>query len=409
MSVFFRTPVKGILFLPPNNDLVQDQWGRLKAVPRPEPDWLHILNTPTHPDDVLHKIETHIGNWEKSTTGDIVIPLSGGYDSRLIAMMLKDKNRVKAYTYGLGKNQSESFEAIYAQEIARRLKISWKRIELGDFNKYIPDWYRRFGASVHAHGMYHIEFYKKIKEETVGDLASGLVGDAWAGKSVAPVNRHDELRNLKLTHGAALSPNVLKTCPSSLEYSQNYYEEKKELLKDPKFCVVELIRHKMILLNYLEIIPESMGFKPFSPYCEQEVSLAMLALPEHLRKGRKWQADFFRKNNLYPEDKFLKCDYRNDLNRQSWVKYKTDFEPLDPQALSEIVNPSFVEWVNKRIRTPPSFFRYHFRHNVKLAMDRLRVGRWFGFKTHEHQKPYLAYLILYPLNRLARMRLEKTD
>ncbi len=408
MSVFFHTPVKGIRFLPPNHDLVREESGKLKAVARPEPDWLNVLNTPSRPDDVLHKIEDCIHKREKNSRGNIILPLSGGYDSRLIALMIKDKKRIKAFSYGLSKNQAESFEAVYAQEIARRLNISWRRIELGEYNKYIPDWYERFGASTHAHGMYHIEFYKKIREDNVvGPLLSGLVGDLWAGKSVFPVNHSNELGNLKLTHGVAISGDVMKFKPSSFVYAQKYYEEKRELLRDSKFCVLELIRHKMILLNYLEIIPESMGFEVFSPFCEQEVALAMLALPEDLRKARKWQVDFFRKNDLYPEDQFLKCDYRNDLNRQAWHKSKTQFELLDSRALADIVNPNYVEWVNSRIRNPPSFFKYHFRHNLKLLADRFRVGRWFGFTMHEHLKPYLSYLILYPLHRLALKRMQK--
>ena len=81
------------------------------------------------------------------------------------------------------EDQSRSFEVVQAKALANRFGIRWERIPLGDFHHYFDDWDAEFGLSTHAHGMYHFEFYTKIRERLKGRHAflSGIVGDAWAG------------------------------------------------------------------------------------------------------------------------------------------------------------------------------------------------------------------------------------
>lgn len=57
----------------------------------------------------------------------IVIPLSGGYDSRLLACLLKEKgyNNVVCYTYG----RSKDYEVIYSEKVADSLGYEWHYIE----------------------------------------------------------------------------------------------------------------------------------------------------------------------------------------------------------------------------------------------------------------------------------------
>lgn len=68
----------------------------------------------------------------------VVIPLSGGFDSRLIATMLKrlGYDRVSCYVFG----QRSSFEVKISREVARRLGFDWKHVRWtrGDWRR----WYR---------------------------------------------------------------------------------------------------------------------------------------------------------------------------------------------------------------------------------------------------------------------------
>jgi len=84
----------------------------------------------------------------------IIIPLSGGYDSRLVALMLKrlGYDNLIAYTYGVKNNE----EAIISREIADTLNIPWFFVEYTQ-----EKWYK----------MYHSEEYKNY-EKFAGGLAS---------------------------------------------------------------------------------------------------------------------------------------------------------------------------------------------------------------------------------------------
>lgn len=68
-----------------------------------------------------------------------VLPLSGGYDSRLIAVMLKEQkyDNVLCYTYGLPGN----WEARISESLARHLGFRWK------FVPYSGTQWREWGAS----------------------------------------------------------------------------------------------------------------------------------------------------------------------------------------------------------------------------------------------------------------------
>ncbi len=394
--VFERTPVAGVRFLPPNADLVRGADGKLFVRPRPEPDWLNLFHTPTRPDDVFHLIQTTIQTWESSADGEIVLPLSGGYDSRLIAAMLAEPWRVRAFSYGGACQQERSKDAVVARELAKRLGVEWRQVILGDFHRYFDDWYGLFGASTHAHGMYHIEFYKKIAETMRGPLLSGLVGDAWAGKTFPPVHKPEDLARLKLTHGMQADARALTVRPSEKPEIE-FYERQKEYLRDERFCVLAAIRLKMTLLQYLESVPRSLGFSPFSPLCTQETATAMLALPQELRKNRLWQTEFFRAKNLLPENDGLRFDRRNDLSRTAWERMVPP--PLSEEVLAEVIRPEYVRKINRVIARPPTYWRYHFFQDV------LRLAARFGKSVpNPYNTAYFAYLTLYPLDKIARKR-----
>lgn len=396
-SVFERTPVAGIKFLPPNADLVRGPNGKLFARPRPEPDWLTILHTPTRPDDVLHLLHTTIRNWESSVKGEIVLPLSGGYDSRLIGTMLAEPSRVMAFSYGAAFRQERSKETVVAREIAKRLGIGWRQVELGDYHRYFDEWHALFGAATHAHGMYHMEFYRKVAESTRGPLASGLVGDAWAGKTFPPVHSPAQLSRLKLTHGMHADVRAFNA-PKPKQMPQNeFFQRHETLLKDARYNVVAAVRLKMTLLQYLEEVPRALGFAPFSPLCTLEAATAMLALPQELRKNRTWQTDFFRAKELLPENDGLKFDRRNDLIRTAWNRIVP--RPLSEAALADVVRPEYVRKINRVIARPPGFLRYHFFQNA------MRLAARYGKSLpNPYNTVYFAYLTLHPLDIIARKR-----
>lgn len=118
-----------------------------------------------------------------STRSSWVLPLSGGLDSRLIAAVGADMAvDIYAYTYGPPKWP----DTIYAHQVARTLRLPWKRVDLGvDYlKKYTRMWADWFGSGMHFHGMYQMPFLEFLESEKPGSILQGYMGDPLAGNHV---------------------------------------------------------------------------------------------------------------------------------------------------------------------------------------------------------------------------------
>lgn len=94
--------------------------------------YLHKEPVKLKHEELLQKLdETMVSAFKRliAVAGDrtIAIPLSGGYDSRLVALMLKrlGYENLIAYTYGVKGNQ----EAEISREVAKQLQIPWHFVE----------------------------------------------------------------------------------------------------------------------------------------------------------------------------------------------------------------------------------------------------------------------------------------
>ena len=73
----------------------------------------------------------------------------------------------------------------------------------------------------------------------------------------------------------------------------------------------------------------------------------MLTIEPSRWENRKWQRDFFMKNNLDLSHLNKKSSYRNDLDFNSMILHPLD--PLNVNLLSPIFKESYIEWINKNI------------------------------------------------------------
>ncbi len=101
-------------------------------------------------DQVMVNCIERLMAWANGRT--IVIPLSGGYDSRLIALMLKrlGYERLVAFSYGRSGNR----EARISQQVARELGIPWEFVPYS--NKEWWDWFHSVEQEEYhrfAHGL----------------------------------------------------------------------------------------------------------------------------------------------------------------------------------------------------------------------------------------------------------------
>jgi hypothetical protein len=401
-SVLEQTPVKHVKLLRHSSRLFRDDSGAfaVQYLDDPVGDRLHRASTL---EDVLSLLQSKIRAWENSCTGEIIIPTSGGYDSRLLNLMVEDKSRIRSFSFGLSKKQNRSYEVAYAKKVSEILGIRWEQIPLGDYHLYLDDWDRIFGASTHAHGMYHIEFYEKIKPKVTGGnpFLSGIIGDAWAGSVHIPsIESPQNIPFLGYSHGMNADPTMSRLKAEGAR-RRRYFDTHRERLCNRRFRIVEAMRFKMILLSYLMTVPLSFGFSPWSPFLDIDVAMAMLNLPPEQRRDRAWQRILFRGHGLDVENMGLRVDGSNVLNFEALRRHP--LQPLDSSLLREAVEPSYLEWINRNLHES----RLDTTRDALFDIRKLGGAmRWLGFQRHRDSvsKAYCAYLVLKPIENLLKRR-----
>jgi len=345
-SVLEKTPFVDVKFLKYDSKIILTD-GEL-LVDYKKNGLIEFPEKNSEPTEVIKLIKDYINNYESLVENDIIIPTSGGFDSRLLNITVTNKKRIRSFTYGLSDNQEESYEVVKAKKISQILNTNWQQIELGDFNKFYKQWFFLFGCSTHLHGMYHIEFYsqiKKILKEKNCTLLSGIIGDAWSGKVLIPViNSHKDLTNIGITHNFSCNSKYSKL-PKKQEKAMSFTKDNYQSLQDPRFRVITAIRFKIILLSYLMSIPDYFGFLSWTPFLNKNIVLNTLSLPEEEKSNRKWEVDYFKTNNLDLESIDLKYSKQNSLNAFS-LKFSI-VPALDRNTLSPYMKENVLKKINK--------------------------------------------------------------
>ena len=126
--------------------------------------------------------------------------------------------------------------------------LNWEQIHLGNFHNFFEDWDKEFGISTHAHGMYHLEFYKKISEIVKRECAflSGIFGDVWAGNvPKININSPKDLIKLSYSHGLYADKKKIK-----IKKKQNYSTELRDQFwitnKKKTECFIAITQSKMV-------------------------------------------------------------------------------------------------------------------------------------------------------------------
>ena len=396
-SVLCQTPIKHVKFFPHSSRLIIDDKSKQITIECFDDVLEHWLERTTPEHNVLDLLKTTVVKWEKSVEGEIIIPTSGGYDSRLLNFLISDKSRIRSFTYGISKEQSSSSEVIYAKKISEILGTQWNQIKLGNYHNYFDEWDKLFGISTHAHGMYHIEFYREMRQIIQKEklpLLSGIIGDAWSGRvKIGMINSYLDVGKLGYTHGLN-ADSSFSMFPQNYSMLKAYFERNQEKLKSPIVRVVEAMRFKMPLLSFILVVPKSEGFQPWSPYVLPEIALSMLTISPERRENRVWQRDFFESNGLLVESMDLHADRENYLNHQAINQ--VPLKLLDANLLREVVQPCYVEWINNHWSW---FWNLNSLNKLSLFSGFSNSNIW-----SRRIKAYGAYLTLKPIENLLRKR-----
>ncbi|PWD99564.1 asparagine synthase-related protein [Marinilabilia rubra] len=357
-SAFGKTPFADVSMMRYYSSIKFSEEG-LTCREKEDPALSVDLSVPAKENEIWDLLEKDIINVLDQTSGTVVSPLSGGFDSRIINALIPChyKSRVRTYSYGISPDQRKSFESRIAKNIAERLNLKWDQIFLKDAYKYMDLWHDAFGFGTHLHGMMHIEFYQKILQEI--DLAdsplllSGISGSAFQGghPPEKSVTSPSDLYGLALTHGIN-SYHWMEYRETEAE--ARFFEQNKPLFSNLKWYPILTMRIKMSLLHYLYKLPAVMGISSTSPYHNFDIVTKMLSLPGERRDQRKWVNDFFKKKDLYVGNRSLYGDTRNTLNRQLFSNFK--FEPLNENLLkSSPIPDELVKQVNRNLNNVGSF------------------------------------------------------
>jgi asparagine synthetase B (glutamine-hydrolysing) len=404
-SVLERTPLRDVRMLRYSSRLFSGPSGlRVEYLEDPAWAWLERESTV---DEVLELASAKI-NAAAAGEGEIVVPTSGGFDSRLIDVLLSDRRRIRAFSYGVSDDPARSVEAVKAAELARRLGLRWELVPLGAFHRYFDEWDALFGVSTHAHGMYHIEFYRQVVTRVApgSGVLSGACGESFAGKgSDDYLDRIDSLNDFleDFRWGGIHADSNMSQFSSSHLGSEELLEAQPRLRTEPLPRVFTALRLRLTLLSYLLSVPASLGLRAKGPYLDIDLAMRMLTLPAEQRKDRRWQREFFARQGVDLEAQAFSFDGRNTLNFQGMRR--VPLKPLDVALLREVVRPEYVRWINRNVGSlglySEALWRlgdvHGFRRGVGALERRTGVGK-------RRLRAYHAYLTLKPIESLLLRR-----
>ena len=298
-----RTPFKNVYFLQATERILLRE-GKVNQYSRKDPLIDYVNRIHSSEEEIIFLIRDWFRKVHGQDESPIIIPLTAGYDSRLLTSICRDvfpSREIFSPTFSVAAIAGWSYEVVVARRVSQLLSTRHQAIplDLKEWNKKINQWIDYRGFSSHAHGMHLIEFYERIHKITnFRKNISGIYGDVWAGmydpKRFASANNDfDPYFN-----------------PHRNTYNKQLnLKESRELVADsiakvtnelPE-CVAHTVlmaRNKIPLINYLWGIPEDLGFSTSSPYVDPEIAVAMMLMPTALRTNRKWQTDYFQRNRL---------------------------------------------------------------------------------------------------------------
>ena len=403
-SIFQRTPVRGVRVMPPSSRLWRDEGGRLRLEDVPL-DLDARLATRHSEDDVIDLLRARVQAAESAAEGEIVIPTSGGYDSRLLNLMVGDPSRVRSFTFGPTARQWDSTEVARARALAGLLGTRWQHVHLGPFHSHLDEWDDAFGPAVHAHGMYQLEFYSRVRAlSTAGALVlSGLCGDGVAGSMDpvvdGPILGPRDVERLVYTGGMHADPEAA-VLPHSGSLVEEYFERHRELLRSHRRRLIEEIRFRVLLTHYLLKVPELYGFRSDAPFLDIDVAAAMMTLPDERRHRRRWVAEYLTSRGALLED--VSGDGRYWLY---WpVMRRQPLAPLDAELLAEVVRPDYVRWINRTVGWRGLWYEGYERLGRRRGCRRAAAYLRTRGLRQRRLEAYHAYMTLRPLQRLLQKR-----
>ena len=225
----------------------------------------------------------------------IVVPLSGGYDSRLIVSLLKkyEYDNVFCFTYG----KKDSFEVDISKKVAQKLDYKWHFVEYNEkniecdfgkkdyFKNYI-DYSFNFVSSSHIQDFFAVKYLKEnnlIEKDAV--FVPGHTGDFTSGGHILNCDYEDNKKQI-------ISDIIKKHYNLNFEINANIFKEKIKKNIDYKgfgYSIYEnwelKERQSKFIINANRVYGY-FGYKHSLPLWDKEMIEFFKVLPLEHKKGQ---------------------------------------------------------------------------------------------------------------------------
>lgn len=359
--IFGKTPIKNVERLPPNSVIkcIDNDFGQrvISIETKDDPIFNHFerRSCPEECLDILKKKISSLLASQKAFGKNILLPLSGGYDSRIILSMIDDKSSVKAITYDVSLSEHFSSETVNAQILCQKLGVDWRRIDLKRYwgEEIVGMSFSLFGPEMSYQPAYHVEMYENVKK-SLGEnyvVLSGSVGDWWSGEKLALKNLSSWEDYPELFHTIGISiPTEYIQVKADESYNESCVRPVfEEITSSYIYRTVFSKRGRIGLASFIDRVAES-AFGSLTPFYDLDVAMSQLALPSDERKERKWQKEYFSKVGL-DVDQSNRASYsisnNNSLDLIAACFCSSEMVGLDPSLFDGIIDRRRIEWINK--------------------------------------------------------------
>lgn len=358
--VFEKTPIKNVERIPPNSTIFRyrNPEGKLEiSINVNEDPVIDFLDRKSSPEECLYILKKSISNKindEKAAGKKLLLPLSGGYDSRIIFSMIDEKSRIQAITYDVSLSEHFSSETINAKTICHKFNVKWQKVDVRQYwGKEIVDMnFAQFGPEMSLQPAYHIEMFERSKK-IFGEnyiAVSGSVGDWWSGEKL-PLNKltsWEQYVDLFHTIDIAIPLEYIEIKFDN-SYNESCVRPSFDKIADSYiYRTVFSKRGRIGLASFINRVADN-SFGSITPFYDLDVAMSQLTLPSAERKDRKWQRDYFSRIGLDidRENHYnYSISYNNSLDLIAACLCNSEMDRLDPNLFDKIINKSRIDWIN---------------------------------------------------------------
>lgn len=269
---------------------------------------------------------------------NIVLPLSSGYDSRMILAGWPDRPEneysLTSFTYG----HKKSIEVNSAKKLSHSKNIPWHHIKMPcDFlsRRHLQNVGAMFGGSLHFHGMYQDEF--------AGEIKNHVRNFAWTSGFMTGVPAGQHTSKLKPTTDPFTAGSLLDRFPQSKYWTDNTLKElnptfSRDMLADAERELQEAmdyfdgdVQKKIIMLdlwtrqrNFISYHPRLLEWHaPFiSPHMTPEYANFFMSLSSRHLTDRKAVELMFEQH--YPQLNKIPTNSTGLRDLRSWYQNRYD-------------------------------------------------------------------------------------